>query len=29
MGKSRYRALVNVGDYKDEYSDVPAQRDDR
>ena len=23
MGKSRYRALVNVGDYKDEYTDIP------
>ena len=23
IGKSRYRALVNVGDYKDEYSDIP------
>ena len=23
MGKSRFRALVNVGDYKDEYSDIP------
>lgn len=23
VGKSRYRALVNVGDYKGEYSDIP------
>jgi MGT family glycosyltransferase len=23
VGKSRYRALVNVGDYKDAYSDIP------
>ncbi len=23
IGKTRYRALVNVGDYKDEYSDIP------
>ncbi|MGB7270727.1 MAG: glycosyltransferase [Albidovulum sp.] len=23
VGKSRYRALVNVGDYKDDYSDIP------
>ncbi|RDL44546.1 glycosyl transferase family 1 [Marinomonas piezotolerans] len=23
LGKTRYRALVNVGDYKDEYSDIP------
>jgi UDP:flavonoid glycosyltransferase YjiC (YdhE family) len=23
MGNSRYRALVNVGDYKDDYSDIP------
>lgn len=23
MGRSRYRALVNVGDYKDQYEDVP------
>lgn len=24
IGKTRYRALVNVGDYKDSYTDVPA-----
>ncbi|WP_428036867.1 nucleotide disphospho-sugar-binding domain-containing protein [Amphritea sp.] len=23
IGKTRYRALVNVGDYKEEYSDIP------
>ena len=23
LGKTRYRALVNVGDYKDEYDDIP------
>ncbi|WP_148254787.1 nucleotide disphospho-sugar-binding domain-containing protein [Aidingimonas lacisalsi] len=23
IGKTRYRALVNVGDYKDDYSDIP------
>ena len=24
VGKSRYRALVNVGDHKDEYTDIPG-----
>ncbi|TIN50176.1 MAG: glycosyl transferase family 1, partial [Mesorhizobium sp.] len=24
LGKTRYRALVNVGGYKDQYTDVPG-----